>query len=181
MAVINEVLFVDGELVTPAELSAISKAVSLWIAGDLLMQEHAAGEWATDTATQHPVGDGTNATDLGGANLRSYGFIGQGLRVTYGNTTTVAVLAGWGLQYASTGVPSAHFVGLCPRSCAAPSSHFAHVSDQTFTRRVPGSHGRLAFSCRVPHAARVSFAPRGTHLKTAGEGAGAEDFFTRGG
>jgi len=134
MAVINEVLFVDGELVTPAELSAISKAVSLWIAGDLLMQEHAGGEWATDTAVQHPVGDGTNATDLGGANLRSYGFIGQGLRVTYGNATAIAVLAGWGLQYASTGVPSGESATRVVRLASAMNLTVAVASSAHYRR-----------------------------------------------
>lgn len=134
MAVIPEVEIVDGELVTPGELNAISKAVSLWLAGDLLLQHHAAGEWANDTAVQHPVASGSSAADIGSATLRSYGFIGQGLRVTYGNATTVAVLAGWGLQYAATGVPSGESAVRAVRLASAMNLTVAVASSGNYRR-----------------------------------------------
>ena len=134
MAVISEGVFNDGELAVPADLTAISKAVSLWLAGDLLLQHHAAGEWATDTAVQHPVGDGTNAADLGSANLRSYGFIGQGLRVMYLNATNIAVAAGWGLQYAATGVPSGESAVRVVRLASAMNLTVAAASSGHYRR-----------------------------------------------
>lgn len=101
MPVVPEVVWSDGQLVTPEDLTAVTKHVNLWLAADLIAQLYGSGEWNDDNAAPHPYSSGATPTDLGGASLRSFGFLGSGLRVTRASSTSVSVAPGWGVQYES--------------------------------------------------------------------------------
>lgn len=121
MAVAPRVEFNDGELVTPDDLVLLQKHAAFWLANDLLYHLFGNVEAGrtypitgatplreagldTDILAQEP--DGTDPADLGGLPVRSFGFVGQSLRVTRVNASTVRVFPGWGLQYATSGVPA---------------------------------------------------------------------------
>lgn len=150
MAVAPRVEFNDGELVTPDDLVLLQKHQAYWLANDLLYHLFGNTEAGrtypitgatglrevgldTDLLAQTP--DGFDPADLGGTALRSFGFLGQSLRVTRVDANTVRVFPGWGLQYATSGVPSGESALRVVRLAALKSFTIPSASVATQFRR----------------------------------------------
>ena len=92
-------VFSDGVAPTEGDFNQSAVGLDAFVQ-ELLQRLFSDGETATWTSTV------PSATDIASASVPTFGFLGSSLRVYRYNATTIKLMAGLGLQYGASGVPS---------------------------------------------------------------------------